>query len=76
MASGPLFAALASRTLDHQEAARSGRRRLRRLAARLGRLAARPHGFRSQPGPEADWRVRPRQSSFRRASVFHRQPPP
>ena len=41
MPSGPLLAALAARALDHQEAARPGRRRFRRLAARLDRLAAR-----------------------------------
>lgn len=41
MASGPLFAALASRALDHQEAARPGHRRFRWLAARLDQLATR-----------------------------------
>ena len=41
MPSGPLMAALAARALDHQEAARPGRRRFRRLAARVGQLAAR-----------------------------------
>ena len=41
MPSGPLFASLASRALDHQEAASSGRRRFRRLAARLSKLAER-----------------------------------
>ena len=34
MASAPLFAALALRALDHQEAARPRRRRFRWLAAR------------------------------------------
>ena len=34
MASAPLFAALAMRTLYHQEAARPRRRRFRRLVAR------------------------------------------
>ena len=41
MPSGPLFAALAARALDHQETPRPGRRRFRRLAARVGQLAAR-----------------------------------
>ena len=41
MPSGPLLAALAARTLDQQEAARPGRRRFRRLAARAGQLTAR-----------------------------------
>ncbi len=41
MPSGPLLAALAARALDHQEVARPGRRRFRRLAARLGQFAAR-----------------------------------
>lgn len=41
MASGPLFAALASRALDHQKPTRSGRPRFRRRTARLGQLAAR-----------------------------------
>jgi hypothetical protein len=41
MASGPLFAALASRALDHQEAARPEHRRFRWLAARLDQLATR-----------------------------------
>ena len=40
MPSGPLLAALAARALDNQGAARPGRRRFRRLAARVGRLAA------------------------------------
>ena len=41
MPSGPLLAALAARTLDQQEAARPGRRRFRRLAARAGQLTVR-----------------------------------
>ena len=41
MPSGPLLAVLAARALDQQEAARPGRRRFRRLAARAGQLAAR-----------------------------------
>jgi hypothetical protein len=41
MASGPLFAALASRALAHQEATRPGRRRFRWLAAYPGQLPAR-----------------------------------
>ena len=36
MPSGPLLAALAARALDEQEAARPGRHRFRRLAARVG----------------------------------------
>jgi len=40
MPSGPLLAALAARALDHQETARPGRRRFRRLAARVGQLGA------------------------------------
>ena len=41
MPQGPLLAALAARALDQQEAARPRRRRFRRLAARVGQLAAR-----------------------------------
>jgi hypothetical protein len=41
MPSGPLLAVLAARATDQQEAARPGRRRFRRLAARAGQLAAR-----------------------------------
>jgi hypothetical protein len=41
MPSGPLLAALAARTLDHQEATRPRGRRFRRLAARVGQLTAR-----------------------------------
>lgn len=41
MPSGPLLAALAARTLDQQEATRPGRRRFRRVAARVEQLAAR-----------------------------------
>ena len=41
MPSGPLLAALAVRAINEQEAARPGRRRFRRLAARAGQLAAR-----------------------------------
>ena len=41
MPSGPLLAALAARALEHQEATRPGRRRFRRLAARVGQLTAR-----------------------------------
>jgi hypothetical protein len=41
MPSGPLLAALAARALDEQEAAQPGRHRFRRLAARVGQLAAR-----------------------------------
>ena len=41
MPSGPLMAALAARALDHPEPRRKGARRFRRLAARVGKLAAR-----------------------------------
>ena len=41
MPSGPLMAALAARALDHPEPRRPGSRRFRRLAARVGKLAAR-----------------------------------
>jgi hypothetical protein len=48
MPQGPLLAALATRALDQQEAARPRRRRFRRLAARVGRLAAATEAERAQ----------------------------